>query len=150
MRRLLLVTLFISAFTLVACQSAPTRKTDSPVIVTKLGVSEITPAEARPGVEAAYSQFVDVRTPEEYSAGHADRARNIPLDTLMANLDRLEKNEPVYLICKSGHRSKLAAEMLVKAGFPQAISISGGTDAWRAAGLKMVEPTEGTNGKSAR
>jgi rhodanese-related sulfurtransferase len=84
------------------CQSAPTKKVDSPAVVTTAGVSEISPAAARPAVEAAYSQFIDVRTPEEYAAGHAYRTR-IPVDN----------------------------------GFPQAISISGGTEAWQAAGLPM-------------
>jgi len=119
------------------CRSTPTKKTDEPSIVKSAGVSEISPAEARPAVEAAYSQFVDVRTPEEFASGHANRTRNIPLDTLVANLDKLEKNEPVYLICRTGSRSKKAAEILVDNGFPQAISISGGTEAWQAAGLPM-------------
>ena len=130
------------AIILVGCQSRPTRQADSPAIVTKTGVSEITPEQARPGVEAAYSQFIDVRTPEEYAAGHAYRARNIPLNTLMANLDKLEKNESVYLICQSGRRSLEAARMLNEAGFPQTISITGGTTAWQAAGLPMAgEPS---------
>ena len=141
MRNLLLI-ISITILALGGCHTAPTKKTDAPVVVTKPGVSEITPEQALPGVAAAYSQFIDVRTPAEYSSGHADRARNIPLDELTTSLDKLEKNEPVYLICQSGHRSKLAADMLVKAGFPQAISIAGGTDAWRAAGLKMVEPSK--------
>ena len=121
-----------------ACASRPQQRTDAPEIVSKPGVSEISPAEARPGVEAAYAQFIDVRTPEEYAAGHAARTRNIPLDTLATNLDKLEKNEPVYLICKSGRRSMQAAQILVDNGFKQAISISGGTDAWSAAGLPMA------------
>lgn len=120
------------------CRSAPTKKTDSPTIVKTAGVSEISPVEARPGVEAAYSQFVDVRTPEEFASGHANRARNIPLDSLAANLDMLEKNEPVYLICHSGNRSKKAAQILVDNGFSQAISIAGGMEAWQAAGLPMA------------
>jgi rhodanese-related sulfurtransferase len=90
-------------------------------------------------VEAAYSQFIDVRTPEEFNAGHAYRAKNIPLDTLAQNLDKLEKNEPVYLICQSGRRSMQAATMLNDAGFPQTINITGGTNAWQAAGLPMVK-----------
>lgn len=133
------ICLIVSAIVFIGCQSAPTKKTDSPEIVKTTGVSEISPAEARPAVEAAYSQFIDVRTPEEFATGHAYRARNIPLDTLMANLDKLEKNEPVYLICRSGSRSKRAAQMLVEAGFPQAISVAGGTEAWKAAGLPMQE-----------
>ena len=133
----------ITTILLVGCQSRPTRQVDAPAIVAEPGVSEITPEQARPAVEAAYSQFIDVRTPEEYAAGHAYRARNIPLDTLMSNLDKLEKNEPVYLICQSGRRSLEAARMLNEAGFPQTISVAGGTTAWQAAGLPMAEQKTG-------
>lgn len=128
----------VAAFIFMGCQSAP-KTTDSPVIVKEQGVSEITPEQALPGVQAAYSQFIDVRTPEEYAAGHADRARNIPLDELATNLDKIEKNEPVYLICKSGRRSMDAADILVKAGFSQAISIKGGMNEWEAKGLPMAK-----------
>ncbi len=119
------------------CESRPARNTDSPAVVTKTGVSEVSPKEALPAVQAAYSQFIDVRTAEEYAAGHAARARNIPLDTLSANLDKLEKNEPVYIICRTDNRSRQAASVLVDAGFKQAIVITGGTEAWKAAGLPM-------------
>ncbi len=78
-----------------------------------------------------------MRTPEEFAAGHADRARNVPLDMLASNLDMLEKNEPVYLICRTDNRSSQAAKMLVDAGFKQAIVIKGGTEAWKADGLPM-------------
>ena len=127
----------IAAIVFVGCQSRPVKQIDSPTIVTKTGISEITAEEARPAVEAAYSQFIDVRTAEEYAGGHAYRAKNIPLDTLMANLDKLEKNEPVYLICQTGRRSMEAAQILNDAGFPQTISIKGGMTAWQAAGLPM-------------
>ena len=127
----------MAAIILAGCQSRPLGQTDSPPVVTKTGVSEIAPEQARPAVEAAYSQFVDVRTPEEYAAGHAYRARNIPLDTMMANLDKLEKNEPVYLICQTGRRSLEAARILNEAGFSRTISVEGGTSAWQAAGLPM-------------
>jgi rhodanese-related sulfurtransferase len=130
---------FATAVSWAGCQSARVRKTDSPPVVAQKGVSEITPAQARPAVEAAYVQFVDVRTPAEFAAGHAYRARNIPLDELMKDLNKLEKNEPVYLICQSGNRSKKAAEMLVEAGFPQAVTITGGTEAWKSAGLPMAD-----------
>jgi rhodanese-related sulfurtransferase len=139
MKSIFFLVIAVSAFAAAGCQRAPTATTDSPAVVTKTGISEITPQQARPGVEAAYSQFIDVRSPEEYASGHAYRAKNIPLEELTANLDKLEKNEPVYLICQSGNRSKKAAQMLVDAGFPQAISISGGTTAWKEAGLPMAE-----------
>jgi rhodanese-related sulfurtransferase len=99
----------------------------------------MTPAQAQAGTAAAYSQFIDVRTPAEYASGHAYRAVNIPLDLLPQNLNRIEKNEPVYLICATGRRSKQAAEILNAAGFPRVVSISGGTAAWSEAGLRMED-----------
>ena len=100
-------------------------------------VNEIVPGDALPYTQAAYSQFVDVRTRDEYSTGHARRARSIPLNELRANLDRLEKNEPVYLICQSGRRSKEAAEILKESGFKWVFNVTGGTDEWTAQGLPM-------------
>lgn len=136
MRSTNIATIFI-ALGIAGCQTAPTKKTDSPAVVTKMGVSEISPVEAQLAVGAAYSQFVDVWTPAEYESGHAYRTINIPLDVLMTNLDKLEKNEPVYLICETANRSKKAAQILVDAGFSPAISISGGITAWQASGLPM-------------
>ena len=133
-----LIYLLIAAVLFIACQNAPTKKTDSSISV-KQGISEMTPLEVKPAVEAAYAQFIDVRTPEEYKSGHADRAKNIPLDTLSQNLDKLEKNEPVYLICQTGKRSMKAAQMLNEAGFPQTVSVAGGTTAWQEAGFPMAK-----------
>jgi rhodanese-related sulfurtransferase len=112
-------------------------KTDSGVPNAPTDIKEISPTEAQAATSKAYSQFIDVRTPEEYSGGHAARAVNIPLDTIPANLDRLEKNEPVYLICESGRRSQLAAQTLKKAGFNNVLNVAGGTAAWRAANLPI-------------
>ena len=100
-------------------------------------VNDIAPEDALPKVQAAYSQFIDVRTREEYSAGHAIRARNIPLNELPAKLDILEKNEPIYVICQTGRRSKEAADILSKNGFKWVFNVSGGTTRWQSDGLPM-------------
>lgn len=134
-----IVIIFVAAVTIGACGTRSRTRIDAPQIVSKLGVSELAPTEALRGTAAAYSQFIDVRTPEEYATGHAERTRNIPLDELAANLDMLEKDEPVYLICGSGQSSLRAAHILDEHGFKQAISITGGIEAWRAAGLPMAK-----------
>jgi rhodanese-related sulfurtransferase len=115
----------------------PSLDTPPPAGATALVVNEIEPAKALPRVQEAYSQFVDVRTPEEYKGGHAVRAINIPLNELPAKLDRLEKNEPVYVICQSGRRSKEAAEILNRNGFKWVFDVTGGTNEWSAQGLPM-------------
>ncbi len=136
MKFILIYITLIVGFGSVACQPATVRNIDSPASV-KPGISEMKPSEAQPLVAAAYSQFIDVRTPEEYASGHADRTKNMPLDTLAANLDKLEKSEPVYIICRTDNRSRQAAKVLTDAGFKQAVVITGGTEAWQAGGLPM-------------
>lgn len=124
-------------FVLGGCQNAASKKTDSGVSDVASDIKEVSPAEAQAAVSKAYSQFVDVRTPEEYAGGHAARAINIPIDTLAANVGKLEKGEPVYLICQTGNRSKRAAGMLKELGFRNVLDVSGGTTAWQAADLPM-------------
>jgi rhodanese-related sulfurtransferase len=131
--------LLISALLIAGCGNiVPNLDTPPPAGATASVVNEIEPAKALPRVQEAYAQFVDVRTPEEYAGGHAVRARNIPLDELPAKLDRLEKNEPVYVICQSGRRSKEAAEILNRNGFKWVFNVTGGTNEWNVQGL----PTE--------
>ncbi len=136
--------LILFSFFILGCSGQPSN-IDSPDLVKTTGVTEVSPAAARPAVEAAYSQFIDVRSEDEYRVEHANRARNIPLETLGANLDKLEKNEPVYIICRTDNRSRQAAKILVDAGFRQAIVVTGGTEAWKAAGLPMGGPPTAIN-----
>ena len=71
--------------------------------------------------------LLDVRDPEEYSAGHIDGAINCPMDRIAAFDGPVDQH--YLLICKSGKRSKLAREILSSKGF-KANDIAGGMDAW--------------------
>jgi rhodanese-related sulfurtransferase len=137
---LLVVVVSVSAFG--CARSAPKLDTPPPVNAVRAAVNEMTPVEAKAKTQEAYAQFIDVRTPEEYNAGHPSRAINIPLSELADKLDRLEKNEPVYVICQTGRRSKEASEILVKNGFPWVFNVVGGTSAWQAAELPMEPLSE--------
>jgi len=140
MRYTIIVVLVLA---LAACgDGVSTMDTPPPAGAAMSAVNEIKPADTLPKVQAAYSQFVDVRAPEEYAAGHATRAINIPLDQLQANLDRLERNEPVYLICQTGRRSKEAADILAKNGFKWVFTVTGGTAQWQAEGLPIDSPSQ--------
>lgn len=135
MKFLLVITTAIVLFA--GCQKVATKNTDSGVANVPTDIKEVSPTEAQAAVSKAYSQFIDVRTAEEYAGGHSARAVNIPLDTISAKLDTLEKNEPVYLICQTGNRSKKAAGILKESGFNNVLNVTGGTVAWQAAGLPM-------------
>ena len=77
---------------------------------------DIKPDEARALVERG-ALLVDVRTPEEFAAGHISGARNIPLDQVTARASALKPADaPVIVYCRSGARSALAKRLLKSAG----------------------------------
>lgn len=82
--------------------------------------------------------LVDVCEPGEFAAGHAAGARNIPLGRL-ADSKELPANKalPVLVICATGARATRAVSLLRKAGYANAVSVAGGTRAWREAQLPL-------------
>jgi rhodanese-related sulfurtransferase len=62
---------------------------------------------------------LDVRTPGEFSQGHAKGARNIPLQVLQGRLGELDRDKPILTCCASGARSGSARALLLKAGFKE-------------------------------
>jgi glyoxylase-like metal-dependent hydrolase (beta-lactamase superfamily II)/rhodanese-related sulfurtransferase len=82
-------------------------------------------------------QFVDVRAPGEYNAGHAPGAVNIPLPGLEDRIEQLVKPAPVAIICASGYRSSIATSLLERHGFKELYNVVGGTNAWTSAGFGL-------------
>jgi len=85
---------------------------------------------------------VDVRKPDEYSAGHIKGAGNV--DYYDDNFESLfeekysDKNQSYILYCRSGMRSQYSAEILEELGYKNLINMTGGILAWQDAG-KPVE-----------
>ena len=73
---------------------------------------------------------LDVRTPEEFEAGHIPGSVHIPLDQLADRAGELDPNVPVACVCASGFRSVQAAEILVAEGFPTVLNLEGGLRHW--------------------
>ncbi len=69
--------------------------------------------------------LLDARTAGEYSDGHIDGFKNIPVDELRTRLDEIERNKPVYVICQSGLRSYIACRILAGHGY-EAYNFAGG------------------------
>lgn len=81
-------------------------------------------------------QLIDVRSPEEFQLdGHIVGARLIPLPALSQRLAEIARDVPVALICRSGNRSQVAAEMLIQQGYADVSNVAGGILAWRRTGL---------------
>lgn len=77
-------------------------------------------------------QIVDVRTPQEYSEGHLPGAVNIDVNgaNFEEQINKLNKNVPVAVYCRSGRRSKLAADQLVNSGYT-VTELDGGIISWQ-------------------
>ena len=82
--------------------------------------------------------LLDVRTPMEFVEVHVPQARNIPLDELQPGTLHLQKDQPLYLLCRSGQRATKAAEKFAREGFTQPVVIAGGTLAWIDANLPVT------------
>ena len=85
-------------------------------------------------------QLVDVRTPDEFNAGHIKKATLINFyDTNFEeqSIQKLDKNKPVYLYCRSGGRSAKAAKKYKDAGFVKVYNLLGGFNAWSAKNLEI-------------
>lgn len=86
--------------------------------------------------------LLDVRQPEEYSAGHMVNAFNVPIRTLGQNLDLLpDKSASIVVVCKGGARAMLAATSLEILGYENVKVLKGGYDAWVAAELPTSTDT---------
>jgi rhodanese-related sulfurtransferase len=74
--------------------------------------------------------LIDVRTPEEFAAGHFPGAVNIPVDDLRTQLDRVPSDQQIAVYCQVGQRGYLATRILRQRGF-NAVNIGGGYKTYR-------------------
>lgn len=99
----------------------------------EIDVAGVAAAQQDPAV-----QIVDCRTEREWNSGHLQGSRLIPLGSIGDNLRELDKERPVIVVCRSGHRSGIASRQLSSAGFTDVRSMKGGIAAWSRAGQTLV------------
>ena len=79
---------------------------------------------------------LDVREDHEFEDGHVPNAHHIPLGVVPDRYLEIPQGEKIFVICKSGRRSQVAADFLLGKGF-DAVSVVGGTDGWIASGREV-------------
>jgi rhodanese-related sulfurtransferase/glyoxylase-like metal-dependent hydrolase (beta-lactamase superfamily II) len=89
--------------------------------------------------EAADLQIADVRRPAEWEEGHIAGALLLPLNQIATAMRQLDPDRSIAVHCRGGYRSAIAASLLRRAGFRNVVNVTGGFDAWRAAGLPVAE-----------
>ncbi|MCY9697578.1 sulfurtransferase TusA family protein [Paenibacillus alginolyticus] len=112
--------------------------------VRKASASEIKPEQKHPitltndelNAEMGQSNFtdhlilIDVREPAEYAFGHIPGALSIPLGALVNRTSELDPSKGIYVICRTGTRSDMAAQMLSNLGFANVTNIIPGMSEW--------------------
>ena len=95
-------------------------------------VNVLTPQEFQTHTKNKNVQLVDVRTSREFNAGHIPDAININFFSrgFFIEMDKLDKNQPLYLYCRSGSRSSKAAYKLAQRGFKNIYDLQGGILNW--------------------
>ena len=83
---------------------------------------------------------LDVREPSEILGGAIEGSVRIPLGKLAARAGDLDRSKLLVVHCKSGYRSSIATSLLRRAGLQDIANLTGGFDAWKAAGLPCSLP----------
>ena len=121
-----LLALIFVPFLLLACESARAQVRDisQPDFV------------ANPPANAL---ILDVRSAEEFTAGHVPKAKLIPHDELAERITELEaaKDAPIVVYCESGRRAGMAGDVLLEAGFTNVLHLDGDIRGWRESNLPI-------------
>lgn len=88
--------------------------------------------------------LIDVREDNEWTAGHAVGALHIGKGVIERDIESkvAQKDAKLVLYCAGGHRSALAADVLMKMGYSDVFSLAGGFGAYNSAGLPTEKPDQ--------
>lgn len=101
--------------------------------------SNLSAAEFKEAFENDEGIILDVRTEQELSNGYIENASTIDFydADFEKKLCKIQKDKTVYVYCKSGGRSKKAAQLLTALGQSKVVNLSGGFMAWKKANLPV-------------
>jgi rhodanese-related sulfurtransferase len=93
---------------------------------------EMTPDECKAYLETAPVRplLLDVREPWEYNIVHLEGSQLMPMRQVPVELDSLDADREIVVICHHGIRSRQVALFLKARGFSNVINLRGGIDAW--------------------
>ncbi len=125
-------TIVFVVLALVGCGGGPTQ---ADVAQTE-GVRVVSARDAKALIASGDVTVIDVRTPEEFAAGHVVGATNINVESadFDATIEKLDASDSYLVYCRSGRRSAMAADLMKTAGFTD-VADAGGLDGLIAAGV---------------
>jgi len=102
-------------------------------------MNNILSEEAQEIIKKGDVVVIDVRTPDEFSAGHIPNAKNIDIKeaTFDEKISVLDRSDAYIINCQMGGRSARATAMMEELGFKNVKNLVGGITAWGSAGLPI-------------
>ena len=84
--------------------------------------------------------ILDVRTLDEYNTGYIEGSIHIDFfrPDFMDEIEKLDKNKPIYIYCRSGNRSGQAMFRMNAIGFKEVSNLAGGVIAWAQEGEELI------------
>ena len=112
-----------------------------PTLSTLIGGKGLSPTEATILINRRKAAVLDLRELEAYKTGHLPGAKHIDAAGLAAAIEKLklDRNNPLILVCETGVQSRKATSEVKKLGFAEVASLDGGVQAWKAAALPLVK-----------
>ncbi|MEX2353299.1 MAG: rhodanese-like domain-containing protein [Gammaproteobacteria bacterium] len=104
-----------------------------------MGINQLEPGELTRRINHEHAVVIDVRSAEDYQAGHIMDAVNIPEGELQNRKKEIEKyrKKPVVVYCQNGTTSNRAVRLLKADGFPDVSGLKGGLMSWQKAGMPL-------------
>ena len=99
------------------------------------GIPSVAAPDAAAELARGEALLVDVRERDEFAAQRVDDAALVPLSEFVARHQELPKDRPLLMLCAAGSRSSSATMYLLQNGWTDVRNVTGGINAWAAAGL---------------
>jgi rhodanese-related sulfurtransferase len=142
MKNIFFIMAMASALLFTGCSNAqssnqPVTSENNDQVINK----DVNVAEFATLVEKKEGLLLDVRTNQEYAAGHLEGATQIDFYSpdFQAKIKELDPETPVYVYCRSGGRSGQTAKMMKNLGFKAVYNLEGGIGAWQGSGKPVVQ-----------
>ena len=121
--------ILLVAFTIFSCS-----------LINNESINQMNSDELIEFIELNDAILVDVRTEDEYNSGYIENSLNIDYfsNEFSVNADKLDKNTPIILYCRSGNRSSMSANKISKLGFNEIYNLEGGILEWIEEGNAIV------------
>jgi rhodanese-related sulfurtransferase len=112
-----------------------------PTLSTLIGGKGLSPSEATIWINRRKAAVLDLRPVDAFKAGHLPGAKHLDAAGITVGIEKLkiDRKNPVVLVCETGTQSRKALAEVQKLGFAEVGALDGGVQAWKAAALPLIK-----------